>query len=89
MLKDGGKFVLVLAEEKYIENKLKTEQDLFIEKRNITYGGKQFKEWLHYSDIPKIGKLVDYNREEAYYLDLFKNNNFKLNNQPRSRAARY
>lgn len=78
MLKDGGKFVLVLAEEKYIENKLKTEQDLFIEKRNITYNGKQFKELLHYSDIPKIGKIVDYNREEAYYLDLFKNNNFNL-----------
>lgn len=78
ILKGGGKFILVLAEEKYIENKLKTEQDLFIEKRNITYSGKQFKEWLHYSDIPKIGKLVDYNREESYYLDLFKNNNFKL-----------
>lgn len=78
MLESGGKFILVLAEEKYLEDKLKTEQDLFIEKRNITYGGKQFKEWLHYSDIPKIGKLVDYNREEAYYLDLFKNNNFNL-----------
>lgn len=78
LLKNGGKFILVLAEEKYLENKLKTEQDLFIEKRNVTYNGKQFKEWLHYSDIPKIGKLVDYNREEAYYLDLFKSNNFNL-----------
>lgn len=78
MLKDSGKFILVLAEEKYIENKLKTEQDLFIEKGNITYNGKQFKEWLHYSDIPKIGKLVDYNREEIFYLDLFKNNKFNL-----------
>lgn len=78
MLNSGGKFILVLAEEKYLENKLKTEQDLFIEKRNIAYNGKQFKEWLHYSDIPKIGKLVDYNREESYYLDLFKNNYFKL-----------
>jgi 2-polyprenyl-3-methyl-5-hydroxy-6-metoxy-1,4-benzoquinol methylase len=81
MLKNGGKFVVVLAEEKYLENKLKTEQDLFIEKRNITYNGKQFKELLHYSDIPKIGKIVDYNREEAYYLDLFQNNNFKLSNK--------
>lgn len=81
ILKDGGKFILVLAEEKYLENKLKTEQDLFIEKRNITYNGKQFKEWLHYSDIPKIGKTVDCNREEAYYLDLFKNNNFNLSHK--------
>ncbi|HRY62372.1 MAG TPA: class I SAM-dependent methyltransferase [Candidatus Paceibacterota bacterium] len=78
MLKNGGKFILVLAKEKYLENKLETEQDLFIEKRNIAYNGKQFKELLHYSDIPKIGKIVDYNREEAYYLDLFQNNNFKV-----------
>ncbi|MCR4279460.1 MAG: class I SAM-dependent methyltransferase [Candidatus Zambryskibacteria bacterium] len=78
LLKGGGKFILVLAEEKYLESKLKTEQDLFIEKRNITYNGKQFKELLHYSDIPKIGKIVDYNREEAYHLNLFKNNNFNL-----------
>lgn len=78
MLKHRGKFILVLAEEKYLENKLKTEQDLFIETRNITYNGRQFKEWLHYSDIPEIGKIVDYNREEAYYLELFANNKFKL-----------
>ncbi|MBI1755384.1 class I SAM-dependent methyltransferase [Candidatus Azambacteria bacterium] len=32
LLKDGGIFILVLAEDKYLENKLKTEQDLFIEK---------------------------------------------------------
>lgn len=78
MLKGGGKFILVLAEEKYLENKLETEQDLFIEKRNFTYRGKKFKEWLHYSDVPKIGKIVDYNREESYFLNLFKNNNFKI-----------
>src|SRR3989344_4548476 len=81
MLKDGGKFILVLADEKYLEDKLKTEQDLFIEKRNITYNGKQFKELLHYSDIPKIGKIVDYNREEVYHLELFKNNNFNLSHK--------
>ena len=81
MLVSGGKFILVLAEEKYLEDKLKTEQDLFIEKRDITYNGKQFKELLHYSDIPKIGKIVDYNREETYYLDLFKNNNFNLSHK--------
>ncbi len=81
MLKEGGKFILVLAGEKYLENKLTTEQDLFIEKENITYNGKHFKEILHYSDIPKIGKIVDYNREEAYYLDLFGNNNFNLSHK--------
>ena len=41
-------------------------------------GGKKYKEILHYSDIPEIGKIIDYNREEQYYLDLFKRNNLKL-----------
>lgn len=81
MLKKGGKFILVLAEEKYLENKLKSEQDLFIETGNVTYNGKQFKEILYYCDVPKIGKVIDYDREAAYYLDLFKNNNFELSHK--------
>jgi len=79
MLKEGGKFVLVVANEKYLENKLKTEQDLFIESRNIALGGKKYREVLHYSDIPKIGKVIDYNRDESFYIDLFKKNGFALN----------
>lgn len=78
MLKSGGKFILVLADEKYLKNKLKTEKDLYIETRNITYNNRQYKEYLHYTDIPKIGKVIDYNREEAFHLDLFKNNKFNL-----------
>lgn len=78
MLKDDGKFILILANEKYLERKLSTEQDLFIETKNINYKGGRYKEILHYTEIPKIGKVVDYNREEAYYLDLFKNNHFTL-----------
>lgn len=78
MLKSGGKFILVLADERYIENKLKTEKDLFIEARNITYNSRQYKECLHYTDIPKIGKVIDLDREEAFYLDLFKNNGLGL-----------
>lgn len=81
ILEDGGKFILVLAEEKYLESKLKTEQDLFIEKRNFAYNDKRFKEILHYSDIPEIGKVVNYNREEDYYLDLFANNKLTLNHK--------
>ena len=81
MLKDEGKFVLVLADEKYLENKLKTEKDLFIEKHTTLYNGREYKEVLHYSDIPKIGKVIDYNREEAYYRDLFTDNRFNLDNK--------
>lgn len=78
MLKEGGKFILVLADEKYLKEKLKTEKDLFIETSRVSYNGKEYQEILHYSDIPEIGKVIDYNKEEAYYLDLFKDNDFKL-----------
>lgn len=78
MLKQNGQFILVVANEKYIEKKLKSMKDLFIERNNIKYSNKDYKEILHYSDIPKIGKIIDYNREENFYLDLFKNNGFKL-----------
>jgi len=81
MLRENGKFVLVLADEKYLENKLKTEKDLFIETGKITYNNKEYKEILHYTDIPKIGKVIDYNREKSYYLDLFKENRFVLNHK--------
>jgi len=69
---------LTVANQQYIENKLDREEDLFIEKRKISYNDKQYGETLHYSEIPEIGKIVDYNREESYYLDLFKNNDFNL-----------
>ena len=78
MLDEDGKFILVVAEEKYIEEKLKTKKDLFIETNTIEQNGKKYKEILHYSDIPKIGKVIDYNREEQFYIDLFEKNKFKL-----------
>jgi predicted SAM-dependent methyltransferase len=78
MLNKKGKFILTVANQEYIEKKLDREEDLFIEKRKIAHNSKQYNETLHYSDIPKIGKVVDYNREETYYLNLFKDNNFEL-----------
>ncbi len=79
MLDDRGKFILVVAEEKYFKEKLRTKKDLFIEQNVINFNSKSYIEFLHYSDIPKIGKVIDYNREEAFYIDFFKKNNFKLN----------
>lgn len=81
MLKDEGKFILVLADEKYLEKKLRKEKDLFIEKHMTLYNDHEYKEVLHYSDIPKIGKVIDYNREESYYVDLFTNNGFDVDNK--------
>jgi cyclopropane fatty-acyl-phospholipid synthase-like methyltransferase len=79
MLNKTGKFILVVANEKYLEEKLKDERDLFIERNTIEMNGKKYNEVLHYSDIPKIGKVIDYNREESFYIDLFRKNGFKLN----------
>ncbi len=78
MLNNTGKFILVVANEKYLEEKLKDKRDLSIEKNIIELDGKKYKEILHYSDIPEIGKIIDYNREEAFYLDLFRKNSFSL-----------
>ncbi|MFA6022912.1 MAG: class I SAM-dependent methyltransferase [Candidatus Pacearchaeota archaeon] len=78
MLNKEGKFILVVADEKYLEEKLKSKKDLCIENNIVSFAGKKYKEVLHYSDIPEIGKLIDYNREESFYLDLFKKNKFEL-----------
>ena len=78
MLSEKGKFILVVANEKYLEEKLKDKRDLFIENNIIKIDYKEYKEVLHYSDIPQISKLIDYNREERYYLDLFEKEGFEL-----------
>lgn len=78
MLEPKGQFILVVANEKYLEEKLKSMKDLFIERNSVEFDGREYKEVLHYSDIPEIGKLIDYNREERFYLDLFKKYGFEL-----------
>ena len=78
MLEPNGRFILVVANENYLKEKLKSMKDLFIERNSVEFNGKKYKEVLHYSDIPKIGKLIDYNREEQFYIDLFRNNGFEL-----------
>lgn len=78
MLNEGGRFILVVANQKYLERKLRIEEDLSIENKSIVFNGKKYKEILHYSDIPKIGKVIDYNREEAFYIDFFTKNRFAL-----------
>lgn len=78
MLKENGKFVLVLANEKYLQEKLKAEKDFFIESGEVTYNGKNYNEVLHYTDIPDIGKVIDYNRDEQLYISLFEDNGLLL-----------
>lgn len=78
MLNEKGKFVLVVANEKYLKEKLKMKRHLFIEKNIIEFSGKRYREILHYSEIPQIGTVIDYNWEEGFYVDLFKENGFDL-----------
>jgi hypothetical protein len=78
MLNRNGKFILVVANEEYLKEKLKAKKDLFIEKNTINFNGKEYQEILHYSEIPQIGTIIDYNREEKFYVDLFKKKGFKL-----------
>ena len=81
LLEKKGQFILVVANEKYLEKKLKTKKDLFIEENLVNFNGREYKEVLHYSDIPQIGKVIDYNRKEKFYIDLFELTKFKLINK--------
>jgi cyclopropane fatty-acyl-phospholipid synthase-like methyltransferase len=78
MLSRNGKFILVVANEAYLEEKLRTMKDLFIERNTVEFDGEKYKELLHYSNIPKVGKVIDYNREAKFYLNLFNKNGFEL-----------
>lgn len=78
LLENKGKFILVVANERYLREKLKSKKDLFIEDNIIKFNEKNYREFLHYSNIPEIGRLVDYNREERFYIDLFEKKNFKI-----------
>ena len=66
MLNKDGQFILVVANEEDVKKRLKAKGDLFIEKNKIKFDGKEYEEVLHYSNIPEIGTIIDYNREEYY-----------------------
>ena len=74
---------MVVADEKYLKNKLNTSKSLFIEKSTVRLGTNKYEEILYYSEIPEIGKIIDFNREEKYYVDLFEKNGFVLNKKKR------
>jgi SAM-dependent methyltransferase len=78
MLNKNGKLVIVVSNEEYLRNKLKTKRDLFIEKNVIEFKGKEYKEYLHYVEIPEMGTVIDYDREEDYYKDLLEDNGLIL-----------
>lgn len=82
MLKSGGFFIFVVASEGHFNNtgtvvKLENFFDL-IESTDIEYNNKTYKEFFTKVNIPGIGEVYDYNREESLYVDMFKQNGFTL-----------
>ncbi len=78
ILKKSGQFIMAVGNEDFLNEKLAHQPDKLIKTNTITYDGKTYREIFHYSYIPKIGSIVDCNREENYYLDLFAKHEFKL-----------
>jgi SAM-dependent methyltransferase len=78
MLNENGQLIIVVSNEEYLRNKLETKKDLFIEKNTIEFRDKEYKEYLHYVEIPGMGTVIDYDREEDYYKDLLEDNGLKL-----------
>jgi 2-polyprenyl-3-methyl-5-hydroxy-6-metoxy-1,4-benzoquinol methylase len=81
MLKKSGRFIMAVTNEQYLEEKLANHPEQLIEARAFVHGGIAYKEILHYSDIPKIGLIVDCNREERFYPELFARHGFKLDSR--------
>ena len=78
MLNPNGKLVIVVSNEEYLRKKLETKKDLFIEQNAIEFKGKKYKEYLHYVEIPDMGTVIDYDREEDYYKDILEDAGLKL-----------
>lgn len=89
MLNENGKLVIVVSNEDYLRNKLETKRDLFIEKNTIDFKGKEYKEYLHYVEIPDMGTVIDYDREEDYYKALLEDNGLKLIKKDKLKSDEY
>lgn len=80
MLEPGGRFVMVVANEHYLKERLTNEREAYtlLEKTEIDIKGRSYTEFMHYTDIPGIGRILDYSRGENLYLDLFQDNGLSL-----------
>ncbi|MFH1066046.1 MAG: class I SAM-dependent methyltransferase [Nanoarchaeota archaeon] len=78
MLEPEGRFIMAVASETRVKEKLKEREDLLIKRNTLNLFGKKYKQVLHYSEIKGIGTVVDHNRENRLYIDLFKKQGLKL-----------
>ena len=89
MLNEKGKLIIVVSNEEYLRNKLETKKDLFIEQNTITFKNKEYKEYLHYVEIPEMGTVIDYDREEDYYKDLLEDNGLRMVKKDKMNSDEY
>lgn len=80
MLVPGGRFIMVVMNEHYLKARLESNEEVFslLKKSEFDFGGKKYTEYLHYSDLPGIGRIMDYSRDENFYLNLFIGNGLNL-----------
>lgn len=78
MLDSDGEFIMTTANEEYLKNKLDDREDLVIETDTIEFDNESYEEKLYYAQIPEIGTVIDYFREERFYNDLFTKHGFEL-----------
>ena len=78
MLEPKGKFILVVANEDYLERKLKSRPDLLVKKETIKFNNKKYQQIWHYSEIPQAGKVLNCDRETSLYSNLFEKSGFEL-----------
>jgi 2-polyprenyl-3-methyl-5-hydroxy-6-metoxy-1,4-benzoquinol methylase len=80
ILEPGGSFIMVVANEKYLKEKIHTGRSAYtlLQQTQIEYDGKKYVEYLHYTDLPGIGRILDYSREENFYIDVFRKNGLCL-----------
>lgn len=78
MLRPGGTFLLTVANEAYLQQKLRDDEDLLIQTNKLCLSGETYEEYLHYTEIPEIGNVVDLNREEGFYKHLFEESGLRL-----------
>ncbi len=78
-LNKGGRFYTVVTSETSFKAD-KNDKDLFniVEHNTLQYENGVYEEFLHKSFLPEIGYVLDYNRDEKLYIDLFLSNGFVL-----------
>lgn len=80
MLEPGGRFVMVVVNEGYLKSNLDSGNGVYtlVHQVEIELGGTTYTEYLHYTDLPGVGRILDYNRESEFYRRLFDKKGLQL-----------